>query len=52
MDFTLEVEDKVSRDAIYHKLYRPLSNPPNKVWRDSTQTKTTTPPFKIGNPLR
>ena len=34
MDFTLEVEDEVIRDAVSHRLDRPLVKPPNKGWRD------------------
>ena len=52
MDFTSEVEDEVIMDAVLHILYRDLVNPPNKVWRDSTQTKTPTPNFQIGDSLR
>ena len=36
MDFTPEAEDEVIREAVSHKLYRPLVNPSKKVWRDST----------------
>ena len=39
-EFTPEVEDKEIREEISHKLYRTLVNPSNKVWRDSTQTKS------------
>ena len=39
-------------DSVSQKLYRPLVNPSNKVFRDSTQTKTPTPPFQIGGSLR
>ena len=38
MDFTPEVEDEVIRDSVSQKLDRPLFNPSNKVWTDSTQT--------------
>ena len=34
-----------------HKKYRPLVNPPNKVWIDSIQTKTPTSLFQIGDYL-
>ena len=52
--FTPEAEDEVLRDAVSHKLYLPLVNPSNKVWRNSTQTKTLTPTqtFQIGDSLR
>ena len=36
MDFTPEVEDEVIRDALLHKLDKPLVNPSKKFWRDST----------------
>ena len=39
MYFTLEEDYEVIREAVLHKLDRPLVNPSNKVWRDSTQTK-------------
>ena len=38
--------------AVSQKLYRPLVNPSNKVLRDSTQNKTPTSPFQIGDSLR
>ena len=52
MEFTPEVEYEVIRDAVLHKLDRPLINPPKEVWRDSTKNKTTTSPFQIGDSLR
>ena len=52
MDFTLEVEDKIIRYAVSHRLYRPLFNPPNKVWRDSKHNQTTTLTLQIGDFLR
>ena len=52
MVFTPENEYKVIREEVSHKLDRPLVNLSNKVWRDSTQTKTTTSPFKIGGSIR
>ena len=35
-----------------HKLDRPLVNPLNKVWKDSTQTKNPNSHFQIGDSLR
>ena len=52
IDFTPEVEDEFISEAVSQKLDRPLVNPPNKVWRDSTQTKNPTSPFQIGESLR
>ena len=52
MDFTTEPNNEVIREAISHKLDRPLLNSSNKVWRDSTKTKATTSPFQIGDSLR
>ena len=52
MDFTKEVQDEVIRDALAHKLDRPLLNSSNKVWRYSAQNKTPTSPFKISDYLR
>ena len=52
MDFYPDVEDEFIRYAVSHKLDRPLVNTPNKVWRDSTKTKTPPSPFKIGDSLR
>ena len=52
MDFNAILEDEVIRDAVSHKLDRPLVNSSNKVWRDSTKTKTPTLPFQIGYYLR
>ena len=52
MDFTPEAEDEVIREAVSQKLDIPSVNLPNKVWRDSTQTKTPTPNFQIGDSLR
>ena len=50
--FIPEVEDEVIRDEVSHKLDRPIVNKSNKVWKDSTQPKTSTSPFKIGDSLR
>ena len=52
MDFIPEYEYEVIREEFSHKLYKPIFNPSNKVWRDSTQTKTPTLPFHIGDSLR
>ena len=52
MNFTPEVEDEVIREVVSHKLDRPIVNPSNKVWRYSTQNKTPTSPFQIGDYLR
>ena len=52
IDLTPEVEDKVIGQTILNKLYRPLVNSSNKIWRDLTQTKTPTLPFQIGEFLR
>ena len=51
MDFTPESEDEVIRESISYKLYIIIVNPPNKVWRDSTQNKYPTPYFHIGDHL-
>ena len=51
MDFTQEVEDEVISEAVSHKLDRNLINPSNKVWRDSTQTKTPNSPLQVGDSL-
>ena len=51
MNFTPEVEDEVILYAVSHKLDINLVNAPNKVWRDSTQTRTPTSPFQIGDSL-
>ena len=50
--FTPEAYDEVLREKLSHKLDRPLVNPSNKVWRDSTKIKTPTSPFHIGDSLR
>ena len=52
MDFTPDSEDKIFREAVSHKLDRTLVKTSNKVWRGSTQTKTPTSPFHIGDSLR
>ena len=52
MDFTPYDEDEVTREAVSHKLDRPLVNPSNKFSIGSTQTKTPTSTFKIGEYLR
>ena len=52
MDFTPEVEYEVIREAVSHKLDRHIINPSNKVWRDSTQTKTPNSPLQVGDSLR
>ena len=51
MDFTPEAEDEVIREAVSHKLDRPIVYPSNKVWRDSSKTKATTSPFQIVDSL-
>ena len=51
MDFTLDVEYEVIREAVSHKLDRHLINPSNKVFRDSTQTKTPNSPIQVGESL-
>ena len=51
MHFTAEAEDEIIREAVLHKVYRPLVNLSIKVWRDSTQTKSPTSPFHIGDSL-
>ena len=51
IDFTPEVKDEVIRDAVSHKLDRPLVNQSDKLCRNSTQTKTPTSPFKIGDSI-
>ena len=50
--FTPEVEDEIISDTVSQKSDRPIVNPSNKVWRDSTQTKTPTSLFHIGDSLR
>ena len=52
MDFTPEVEYEVISEAVSQTLYITLVNLSNKVWRDSTQTKTPTSPFQIGDSLK
>ena len=52
IDFPPEADDEVIIEAISHKLYRPIFNTRNKVWRDSTQPKTPTSPFHIFDSLR
>ena len=52
MDFTPEVEDEVIRNSVSHRLDRPLVNPSNEVWRDSTQTQNPNPTFRIRDSLR
>ena len=52
MGFTPESEDEFIRETVPHKLDTPLLNPKNKVWRESTQTKTPTSPFQIGKSIR
>ena len=42
MDSTPEIEYEVISELVSHKLYRCLVNTSEKVWRDSTQTKTPT----------
>ena len=49
--FTPYTEDGVIMEAVSHKLDRPLVNPSNNLWVDSTQTKTPTSPFQIGDSL-
>ena len=52
MVYNPEVKDEVIRQVDSHKLYRHLVNPSNKALRYSTQTKTPTSPFHIGDSLR
>ena len=52
MDFTPEVEYEVIGEAVSHKLDRPLVNPSNNFWGDSTQNKNPNSPFRIGDYLR
>ena len=52
MDFISEVEDEGIRDAVSQKLDRPLVNPSNELFRDSTQTKSLTSPFQISDSFR
>ena len=52
MGFTPEAEDEAIREAVPHKLDTPLFNPSNEFWRESTQTKTPTSPFQIGESIR
>ena len=52
MDFTPEVEYEVISEAVSQTLYITLVNLSNKVWRDSTQTKTPTSPFQIDDHIR
>ena len=51
MNLTLEVEYGVIREAVWHRLNTTLFNQPNKVWRESTQTRTPTLPFHISDYL-
>ena len=39
-------------DSVSQKIDIPIVNPSNKVWRDSTQTKTKTSHLQIGDSLR
>ena len=52
IDFILEAEEEVIREAVTHKLDRPLFITPNKIWRDSNQTKAPTPDFQVCDSLR
>ena len=52
MDFTPEDEEKFIREEVFHKLNIPIVNTSNKFWRESTQTKATTPPLQIGDSIR
>ena len=52
MDFTPEADDEVIREVVLQTFDRPLVNTPNKVCRDSTQTKSPISPFHIGDSLR
>ena len=52
MDFTPYVEDKVIREAVLHRLDKPLLNPPKTVWRNSAQTQNSPPTFQIGKYIR
>ena len=52
MDFNSEAEDDVIREAVWHKLDRPLLNPPNKVWRGFKKIKASVSTFQIGDSLR
>ena len=51
MEFNEEVEDEVIRDAVSHKLDRPIFDISNKFWIDITKTKTPTSPFQIGDSI-
>ena len=51
MDFTPEAEDEVIREAVSQKLDIPLFNLSKTVWSDSTQARTITSPFYIGDSL-
>ena len=51
MDFTPEADDEVIREVVLQIFDRPLVNTPNKVCRDSTQTKSPISPFQIGDSL-
>ena len=50
--FTTEDEDEVIMEELSQKLDRHLVNLPNKVWRESTQTKYPTSPFHIVDSIR
>ena len=52
INFIPEAEDEVIREAISHKLDRPLVNPLNRFLMDSTQTKTPNSTFHISDFLR
>ena len=52
MGFTPEAESEVIRELVSHKLDRPLVNPSNRFFMDSTRTKSPTLPFQIGDSLR
>ena len=52
MNFTPEVKYEAIKQAVSQKLYTPLVHPSNKVWRESTQTKTLPSTFQIRNYIR
>ena len=52
MDFAPDVGDEFIRDVVSKKVYSILVNSSKTVGRDSTQTKTPTPTFQIGDSQR
>ena len=52
INFTPDIEYEVIMEALSNKSDKPLFNISNTFWIDTTQNKTTTLPFHIGDYLR